>query len=171
MPMLITPDYCRMMARYNTWQNDGLMALFDSVSDDVMRADRGAFFGSILGTLNHILWADQVWLHRLNGSEMPIGTIKDSPILTPTAAAWGALRYQTDGRITLWAELLSAVDLHGDLVWHSGAVGRNVTASMGKVVAHLFNHQTHHRGQVHAMLTAAGLSPQATDLFLLPDKD
>lgn len=169
--MLITPDYCRMMARYNAWQNNGLMTLLDAVADDQLRADRGAFFGSILGTLNHLLWADLVWLHRLTGSEMPKGAIKDSPDLTPTAAAWAALRDQTDGRISLWAGLLSEVDLHGDLAWYSGAVGRNVTAAIGKVVVHLFNHQTHHRGQVHAMLTAVGLYPQATDLFLMPDKD
>ena len=166
--MLITPDYCRLMARYNAWQNHGLRRLIEPASAEVLMQDRGAFFGSILGTLNHLVWADRVWLARFQGATLPPGKIADSPHVRPTAAAWGAERVRTDARLTLWAGTLGADDLSGDLTWLSGAVGRAVSRQMDMLVVHMFNHQTHHRGQVHAMLTAAGLRPQDTDLFLMP---
>lgn len=169
--MIVTPDYCRMMARYNAWQNDGLRRLLAEMPDAEVRRDRGAFFGSILATVNHLLWADRLWLSRLAGTPRPAGGIADSVTLTPTVATWGAERFRTDGRITLWAGEVTAVDLVGDLVWISGVTGREERRPMGLVAMHLFNHQTHHRGQVHAMLTAAGQSPGATDLFLLPGEE
>ncbi len=167
--MLVTPDYCRLMARYNAWQNTGLRRMVAAMDPAALTADRGAFFGSIMATLNHLLWADQIWLHRLAGHPAPQGGIAQSVTLTPTAAVWGAERFRTDGRLTLWAEGLRAVDLVGDLSWYSGTAGRQVSRPLGLIVTHLFNHQTHHRGQVHAMLTAAGQRPGDTDLFLMPE--
>lgn len=169
--MIVTPDYCRMMARYNAWQNEGLRRMLPTMEDAALRAPRGAFFGSILATVNHILWADRVWLARLTGGERPPGGIAESVGLTPTAAAWGAERFRTDGAITLWAERVDAVALVGDLVWSSALTGREERRPVALCVMHMFNHQTHHRGQVHAMLTAAGMSPGPTDLFLMPDAD
>ena len=166
--MQITPDYCRLMACYNAWQNDGLRGLLTGLDAGLLTADRGAHFGSILGTLNHILWADRVWLHRLTGSPRPDGGMADSPALTPTVAVWGAERFRTDGQIRRWAEALDAVDLIGKLAWQSGAAGGEVTRPIQMLVVHMFNHQTHHRGQVHALLTGAGLAPPPTDLFLMP---
>jgi uncharacterized damage-inducible protein DinB len=165
--MMVTPDYCRVMARYNAWQNDGLRRVMAGMAEAELRRDRGAFFGSILATLNHLLWADRVWLSRLTGSERPPGGIAESVSLTPTAAVWGAERFRTDGQLSLWAERLDAVDLVGDLVWASGATGREERRPIAQIVMHVFNHQTHHRGQVHAMLTAAGVTPPPTDLFLM----
>lgn len=167
--MKITPDYCRLMARYNAWQNDGLRRLVATLPDAQLRRPQGAFFGSVLNTLNHILWADLMWMHRFAGLPRPEGGIDDSIAQTPTAAVWGAERFRTDGQITLWAEKLHAVDLVGDLSWTSGAAGRVVTRPMQALVVHMFNHQTHHRGQVHAMLTAQGHNAPPTDLFLMPD--
>ena len=74
-----------------------------------------------------------------------------------------------DARITLWAERLRAIDLVGDLTWYSGAANRNMVKPKALCVAHFFNHQTHHRGQIHAMLTAAGQKPAATDLPFMPE--
>lgn len=169
--MIVTPDYARVMARYNAWQNDGLRRMVAGMSEDVLRAERGAFFGSILATLNHVLWADRVWMARLAGMAPPPGGIAESVGLTPTGAVWGAERFRTDGAITLWAERLDAVDLVGDLVWQSALTGREERRPVGRIVMHMFNHQTHHRGQVHAMLTAAGMTPGPTDLFLMPDAE
>ncbi len=121
--MIVTPDYVRVMARYNAWQNDGLRRMLAAMPDAEVRQDRGAFFGSILATVNHILWADRIWMSRLAGSEKPAGGIAESVALTPTAAVWGAERFRTDGAITLWAERLDAVDLVGDLVWQSALTG------------------------------------------------
>jgi len=166
--MLITPDYCRLTSHYNLWQNNGLRQIVEAMPDAELRADRGAFFGSILGTLNHLLWGDQIWLHRLDGGPRPTGSIADSVNLTPTAAVWGAERFRTDGRLTRWASGLRAVDLIGNLTWTSGAQGREISQPLQTIVIHLFNHQTHHRGQVHAMLTAAGQKPGDTDLIFMP---
>jgi len=166
---LITPDYCRTMARYNAWQNNGIRKIVDVMDEDALRLDRGAFFGSILGTLNHLLWGDQLWMSRFDGGDGPTMSIPESVNLTPSPSIWFAERFRTDGRITEWARQLTAVDLTGDLTWFSGAMNQTVTRPFAFCVTHFFNHQTHHRGQIHAMLTAAGQQPQDSDLFFLPE--
>jgi uncharacterized damage-inducible protein DinB len=166
---VIDGDFCRMMARYNAWQNKGLRGIVQAMPPVELDRDRGAFFGSILATLNHLLWADQMWMSRFEGTPPPAAGIKDSVRLTPTAATWEAERFRTDGRISLWAEGLGALDLAGPLTWYSGILGRELTKPKAQCVAHFFNHQTHHRGQVHAMLTAAGQKPQDTDLIIMPE--
>jgi uncharacterized damage-inducible protein DinB len=74
-----------------------------------------------------------------------------------------------DARILRWAEGLNAVDLKGDLRWYSGALGCDMVKSIDLCITHFFNHQTHHRGQIHAMLTAAGATAPVTDLFIMPE--
>jgi len=166
--MIVTPEYCRLMARYSMWQNKGLRAIVEGMDMAELTADRGAFFGSIWATLNHILWGDRVWMARFDGGAAPGGSIKESKDLAPTPAVWGAERFRTDGRLLTWAEGLTTLDLTGTLSWHSAAADRDLSLPLGVCIAHMFNHQTHHRGQVHAMLTAAGLTPPPTDLFLMP---
>ncbi|MGI3164772.1 DinB family protein [Pseudooceanicola sp. 200-1SW] len=165
---MITPAYCQTMARYNSWQNSQMAAALAQLDPEALRQDRGAFFGSLLGTANHLLWADQLWLSRLTDVARPEVGMKGSPELTPTIAAWQAERFRIDGRFRLWAEGLGALDLTGDLVWHSGITGREERRPLAGIVMHVFNHQTHHRGQIHAMLTALGIDPGPTDLFLMP---
>ncbi len=166
---MITPAYCQKMARYNAWQNKGLRALVSDMEHADLMQDRGAFFGSTMGTLNHLLWADTLWMSRLDGGAGSDLTIQESVEMTPTPAVWGADRFRMDARITLWAESLSAIDLVGDLTWYSGAAGREMSKPISLCVMHLFNHQTHHRGQVHAMLTQAGQKPADTDLPFMPE--
>jgi uncharacterized damage-inducible protein DinB len=163
----ITPDWVRMMARYNAWQNAGLRREVETLSDGEARAERGAFFGSILGTANHLLWGDETWLSRFAGHPKPEGGIPDSVALTPDVAAWSARRAAADAAITAWARDLS--DCEGDVTWWSGVLGREARMPKDRLFTHFFNHQTHHRGQLHAMLTAAGRTPDATDLFAMPD--
>jgi uncharacterized damage-inducible protein DinB len=166
--MLVTPDWCRMMARYNAWQNGGLLTLVAAMSEEELRRDRGAWFGSILGTLNHILWADRVWLGRIQAAMPDIGGIPTSVNLTTTPAAWAEARQEADQNLSDWAAALAEADIARDLTWTSFSGGPPRTQPMGVIVTHMFNHQTHHRGQVHAMLTAAGLRPPATDLVAMP---
>lgn len=166
---MITPEYCVAMARYNRWQNRGLVAAADSLDPAAREADRGAFFGSIAATLSHLLWGDLVWMARFDGGPRPAGSIAESPALFPD---WGDFRREraaTDARIIDWATMLGPGGLDGDLFWYSAALGRKVQKSKALCVVHLFNHQTHHRGQVHAMLTAAGARPGDTDLFIMPE--
>jgi uncharacterized damage-inducible protein DinB len=157
------------MARYNRWQNQSLIAAADTLDVAARTADRGAWFGSIAGTFSHILWGDLVWLSRFAGGARPAGGIVGSAAAYPHWTAFKSLREATDLRILDWALGLEPVDLAGDLVWHSAAAGGEVARPRALCIAHFFNHQTHHRGQIHAMLTAAGARPGNTDLFLMPD--
>ena len=69
---MILSEYVRLMARYNSWQNGSLYRAADALSDAARREDRGAFFGSIHGTLSHILWGDRMWMNRFAGTERPV---------------------------------------------------------------------------------------------------
>jgi uncharacterized damage-inducible protein DinB len=167
---MITVDYVRTFARYNRWQNAGVIALAETMPEADLDADRGAFFRSIRATLNHLLWADRVWMSRIDDWARPAGGIAESVALYPTLAAWKADRVRADARLVTWADGLRPAALRGLLRWQSGSLGREVERPAALCVAHMFNHQTHHRGQVHAMLTAAGKSPQASDLFAMPEE-
>ena len=165
---MITPEYCRVMARYNAWQNNAIWQLVDTMESEALDLDRGAFFGSIRATLNHILWGDQLWMSRFDDGDGPACEPKDHVNLTANISDWWASRFRTDGRIKLWAAEVSALDLVGELSWYSVTEGREIHKPVAQCVAGFFNHQTHHRGQVHAMLTAAGMKPDDTDLVLMP---
>ena len=170
---MIDPGYVRTMARYNAWQNAQLSEALDGVSLEVLRADHAAFFGSILGTLNHLLWADRVWMHRLAPDlvSAPDGSIAQSVDLCPTVGVWTAERFATDGRIWHWAEALPALDLTGEMTIASRLAGGEATRPRAACVIHMFNHQTHHRGQVHAMMTRSGLAAPVSDLFVMPKEN
>ncbi|WP_415920528.1 DinB family protein [Tateyamaria sp. SN6-1] len=158
------------MARYNAWQNKQLMDVLKGVDEAVLRKDQGAFFGSIMGTLNHLLWGDTIWMSRFVPSiPKPAGSIDESVDFTPTFAVWSADRFRLDGAILMWADTMGSLDLKGQLSWFSGALGRDVRKPLELCVTHMFNHQTHHRGQVHAMMTAAGLTAPVSDLFVMPE--
>jgi len=166
---MISAAYCRQMARYNAWQNSGIIAEARVMDPSELSKERGAFFGSILGTLSHMLWADMIWMSRFDGGPAPEGGISDSATLVKDLETLALKRFRMDGRITNWARTLRDLDLTGDLIWMSGAADREVTKPRALCVAHFFNHQTHHRGQVHMMLTAMGIKPQDSDLFLMPE--
>lgn len=165
----IGPDLLRMMARYNAWQNRSLLDAADGLDDAARCLDRGAFFGSISRTLSHLLWGDLIWMSRFDGGAAPGVGIPDSPDLFSDWVQYKAARREMDRRILDWAEAARASDCAGDLTWWSGAMGAEVTRPCALVFTHFFNHQTHHRGQVHAMLTAAGAKPGDTDLFIMPE--
>jgi uncharacterized damage-inducible protein DinB len=167
---MIKPEFVRSMAAYNGWQNDNLYSAADTLSDSDRRADRGAFFGSIHATFNHLLWGDLRWMSRFADVAPPEqGSI---PASVNECEDWDTLksrRADANQAIIHWADGLSDDDLAGDLTWYSGAAGRDETRPLALLITHFFNHQTHHRGQIHAMLTAAGARPGDTDLFIMPE--
>ncbi|MBN9062595.1 MAG: damage-inducible protein DinB [Rhizobiales bacterium 65-9] len=164
---MISVDYARLMARYNEWQNRSLYAAADMLTEEQRRLDRGAFFGSIFDTLNHLLWGDQVWMSRFARTPKPLVGPLRSRVAIDDWSDLKTARADFDAVIVGWASTLDPDWLTGDLKWFSGAAGREMVRPRWQLVAHLFNHQTHHRGQVHAMLTAAGAKPDDTDLMLL----
>lgn len=166
---MITPGYVRTMAAYNAEMNRRTYAAADTLAEAERREDAGAFFGSLHATLCHLLWADHTWMSRFDGWEKPDVGIPGS---TDWVAGWAELRERRsagDARIEAWAARLAEADLRGDLAWFSGAAGREMTRPRWLAIAHMFNHQTHHRGQAHALLTRFGARTEATDLpFVLP---
>ncbi|MVT52802.1 damage-inducible protein DinB [Bradyrhizobium yuanmingense] len=164
---MISADYCRLMARYNTWQNASLVTTVDGLTHEDRWKDRGAFFRSIAATLNHLYWADALILERLKGNARPEETIKHSLTSPSDWEAFKALRLQRNEEIEAWSARLRDADLNGMLVWYPGDGSTRIEKPKTLVAIQLFNHQTHHRGQVHAMLTAAGADPEPTDIHLL----
>jgi uncharacterized damage-inducible protein DinB len=167
---MITPSYVQTMARYNAWQNGSLYAAAATLTDGARRLDRGAFWRSIQGTLNHLLWGDRTWMSRFAGWPKPELGIGASVAMVDDFATLRAEREQADAGVTAWAAEVSPEWLGQDMTWFSGAAKREMTGPRWLLVSHMFNHQTHHRGQVHAMLTAAGARPEDTDLMLLPPR-
>ncbi|WP_420244651.1 DinB family protein [Roseiterribacter gracilis] len=149
--------------------NRRLYGAASRLDDAQRRDDRGAFFKSIHGTLNHLLWADQAWMSRFAGWDKPTAPGAQSSELFAAFDDMCAARTDLDARIEGWTAGLDQAWLDQDLTFFSGTLQRDVTMPRGLLLTHMFNHQTHHRGQVHAMLTAAGEKTGDTDLpFILP---
>lgn len=166
---MITPGYARVMAAYNAEMNRRIYAAADTLDDAARRADHGAFFGSLHATLSHLLWGDAIWMHRFDGWDKPDVGIPGSGNWEPDWQRLKARRIDQDAQIEAWAARLSPAWLDGELTWFSGAAGRELTRPAWLLVTHMFNHQTHHRGQAHALCTRLGARPAATDLpFILP---
>lgn len=166
---MITPAYVQTMAAYNAEMNRRLYAAADRLTDTDRRSERGAFWGSIHGTFSHLLWADQMWMSRFDGWERPPVPLQQSAAWMDDYAALRSARVEADAKLQGWAGRLTLEWLDGDLVWYSGATQQERRANRALLVTHLFNHQTHHRGQAHALLTAAGEKTGDTDLpWILP---
>jgi uncharacterized damage-inducible protein DinB len=156
-----------VMAAYNSEMNRRLFAAARQLTDDERHADRGAFWRSIHGTLCHQLWGDQIWMALFAGWPRPSVSMKDSDSLHDRFEALEDARIDADSRIEQWAGTISQAWLEAESSWYSAAAGREMRKPNKLLVAHFFNHQTHHRGQVHALLTAAGKQTGDTDLFLV----
>jgi uncharacterized damage-inducible protein DinB len=166
----MTPDEVRALARYNRWMNDKVYASAAVLGDEACKRDRGAFFKSIHGTLNHLLVADRIWTGRLNGVVAPAGHLAEGvraldQELCTDLAALRAERSRVDDVIDAWAATVTAEHCAGTVRYVSG--GRPREFPFWWVVMQMFNHQTHHRGQITTLLTQAGQDPGSTDLFAM----
>jgi uncharacterized damage-inducible protein DinB len=166
-PAMITVDFVRLMAAYNSEMNRRIYAGAARLTDGQRREDRGLFWKSLHGTLNHLLWADRQWMSRLDG--WPPNTIPNpqSPTLVNDFDELRQERVHADAKIEAFAGRIDDQWLSQDLVWFSGAAGREMRREKRGLMVHFFNHQTHHRGQAHAALTMCGVDPGDTDLFLV----
>jgi uncharacterized damage-inducible protein DinB len=150
------------MARYNEWMNSSMYALCASLPATELHKDRGAFFKSIYATLNHIAYGDLSFMSRFTGN----------PGVVPNPGAdlfgtFGALRTERaalDRRILAWSESLSPDWLAESLTYVSKIDGMTRTVPRWVLVTHMFNHQTHHRGQVTTLLSQMGLDIGTTDI-------
>ena len=165
---MISADYCRVLARYNTWQNRSLVTAADGLTSADRWRDQGAFFKSIAATLNHLYWADALMLARINGNERPQDSITHSLTHPSDWATFKSLRAKRDADMQHWVDSLSNADLTGFTGWYPLDGSARIELPTSLCAIQLFNHQTHHRGQVHAMLTAAGVHPEPTNLPAMP---
>lgn len=168
---MIEPGYAELMARYNRWMNDKLYAACERLSDEERKTDRGVFFKSIHSTLNHLLWADTMWLARFTKGTALEKSPPPSGIGVDLHDDWSALkaaRIAKDADIIAWVATLDADWLGSDFNWYSGLTKSTRTKPAWLLVTHMFNHQTHHRGQVTTLLSQYGIDPGDTDLMLLP---
>jgi uncharacterized damage-inducible protein DinB len=153
-----------MFARYNAWANTRLYDAARALSDADYRADRGAFFKSMHGTLNHLLVTDRVWMHRFTGEGTPPERL--DAILFDTFDALEIARQKEDARIVRYVTSLEPQALAGTISYRRVSTPDVFTQPLAPALAHWFNHQTHHRGQAHALLTAlTGRAPELDLLF------
>ena len=172
--------HVRLMAQYNRWMNRRLLDAAAMLPAEALERDRGAFFGSILGTLNHLVVGDSLWLRRFDApghwdrlreaiAWLPQPrTLQDSPAADLDALR--TLRERLDELIVAWGDELVFNDLDRVLTYRTRA-GTTAQSQLGPLLSHFFNHQTHHRGQATTLLFQAGVDPGATDLVALPGFD
>ena len=159
---MITASHSQLMAQYNEWMNSRLYALCASLPEAELRKDRGAFFKSIYATLNHIAWGDLAFLSRLTGDP---AVIPDPA--TDLFGSFSRLREERaalDERILAWSGALTPAWLEEPLTYTSKMDGKTRTVAKWVLVTHMFNHQTHHRGQVTTLLSQMGLDMGPTDI-------
>ena len=153
-----------MMAGYNAWCNDRIYDVAAQLSDADYRADRGAFFKSVHGTLNHLLVTDRIWLKRFSGQGEAPNRL--DAILFENLSELLAAREREDERIVGYIDGLSDADLAGRIRYKTITNPAEIEQPLAPALVHFFNHQTHHRGQVHCLLTGFGLEAPSLDLIL-----
>ncbi|MBB1248115.1 DinB family protein [Rhizobium sp. G21] len=153
----------RMFAAYNRWANTALYDAAAELSEEELHAPTGAFFGSLIATLNHILVADRIWLKRFTGAGTAPSRL--DVILHDDLAALRRARAAEDERIVAWIAGLTDDEIVGTFTYTPVTSPQPVTQRLGGALSHLFNHQTHHRGQCHMMLTTLGKPSLALDLI------
>jgi uncharacterized damage-inducible protein DinB len=156
-------SHFRMFGRYNGWANARLYDAAAALDTVQYREDRGAFFKSVHGTLNHLLVTDLVWMKRFTGE----GDVPDrlDAILHETVEALCTARQAEDARIVAYVDGLDDQRIAGTIKYRRVSSPEAFEQQLAPALAHWFNHQTHHRGQVHALLT--GLTGAAPELDLL----
>jgi uncharacterized damage-inducible protein DinB len=158
-----------MFAAYNQWANSRIYDAAADLDEEEFHRDVGAFFGSIMGTLNHVLTADRIWMRRFTGEG-------DAParldtILHRALPGLRLAREAEDKRIIDWVGALSDRALSGRFSYMTVSDMRTVSQRLAPALDHFFNHQTHHRGQAHTILTILGRPSVSLDLTLFQRSD
>lgn len=164
-----------MQAKYNLKMNQQLYQACQQLSDEQIKQDRGAFFGSLFNTLNHLIIADSYWLYKccgdkskvalLDGAGKPVAIKSVNDVLTDDFSILWRWRRQLDENIVEFIEGLSERDIAQEIN-HTTADGVETRYSLTKVLTHFFNHQTHHRGQATTLLSQMNVDYGCTDLLV-----
>ncbi|MBD2022790.1 damage-inducible protein DinB [Leptolyngbya sp. FACHB-36] len=159
-------SYYQLMAEYNCWMNQSLYSICSAIPDAKRKQDLGAFFKSIHGTLNHLLYGDKAWMGRF--TNQPFSATRIGQDLYADFDALRADREKTDQQILEWSMQLDSDWLSQPFEYTSNVDGKRRVLPTWVLVTHLFNHQTHHRGQVTTLIKQLGYEPGATDIPWLP---
>ncbi len=162
----MNPEQAETLARYNQWMNANLYGVCEELSDSERKFDRGLFFGSIHATLNHLLLADKLWMGRFVNDPFEVSGL-DQELFADFSALRNA-RTETDQLILDWTGGLTEAELARDLHYRSISNPTDHRCPLWIAVTHLFNHQTHHRGQITAALSQLGKDYGVTDLIYTP---
>jgi uncharacterized damage-inducible protein DinB len=146
--------------------NERLYAAVDAFSDVERKRDCGAFFGSMHGTLNHLLWGDRVWLGRFVGEPCTVPAY--GVAMFDDFALLRHERERTDQAMLNWASAVTPEWLGSTVAYTSAADGRRRRLPAAAAAIHLFHHGIHHRGQLTTLIRQAGRDPGPTDLPWLP---
>jgi uncharacterized damage-inducible protein DinB len=158
------PDtYFSTLASYNAWANRRLYEAASALPEGEYLKPRPSFFGSIHATLNHILVGDRVWLARLEGRETP--PLALDQILYDNLGDLRAARFAEDENLVRVVAGIDEERLAGPLEYRS-LKGEPQRVPLRLVLGHLFNHHTHHRGQVHGLLSQTDVAPPPLDLLI-----
>ncbi len=157
-----------LMARFNAWVNERLYDTVSGLSDADYRRDRKVFFGSIHNTLNHLLVIDRLWSGRIEGTDRGIRSLDQ--ILHDDFESLRAARRSEDEHLIALVDGLSEERLRAPVSYRRIIGAGMAETRSDHILITLFNHQTHHRGQVHAMLTQAGLVPPPLDVVFFLDE-
>ncbi len=150
-------------AGYNAWANRRLYDAAAALSDAEYRADKGAFFKSMHGTLNHLLATDRIWMKRFTGEGEAPGRL--DAILHDRFADLLAARRSEDRRIVRWIDSLDEARLAGVIRYRRVSTPDEFVQPLMPALDHWFNHQTHHRGHAHMILTSLGKTAPELDLL------
>lgn len=156
-------EHFKMLADYNRWANVQVYGAAAQLNDVEFHEDCGAFFGSLHGTLNHLLVTDRLWMHRFTGIGEPPAAL--GVVLHDDLSGLQEMREVWDQRIIAWVETLDTAALAADITYSSVLRPGAITHPLHLAMTHLFNHQTHHRGQCHMILTTMGKPSLVLDLL------
>jgi uncharacterized damage-inducible protein DinB len=163
---MVSVEYCQLLARYNRWMNERLYAVVDEFSEEERMRDRGAFFGSMHRTLNHVLWGDRIWLSRFTNQVCTVPAFGAD--MYADFAELTRERATTDTLILNWTGNLTPEWLAGSLEYRSASDGKLRRLVHWVAATHMFRHATHHRGQLATLIKQAGKDTGVTDLQFLP---
>ncbi|AAL52438.1 MULTISPECIES: DinB family protein [Brucella] len=155
-------QHFQMFAYYNQWANKLLYDRAAQLSDEEYRLDLGLFFGSIHRTFNHLLVADRIWMKRFTNEGDHPKTL--DTIISDNFITLREKRQAEDERICRFTDSLDAGRLAGRYSYTALNSMRTISQRLAPSMAHFFNHQTHHRGQIHAALTRIGAEAPSLDL-------
>lgn len=160
-------EHFRHLAYCNLWSNHRLLRACAQLTDEAFRARRSSFFPSIHATLNHILIVDAYYIDALEGGSLGQRAFDDETPHATLDTLWLA-QEALDRRLIAVSEALDGPRLATDITLERG--DRQQIEPAHRILAHLFVHQTHHRGQVHAMLSETDIAPPQLDEFFLRDE-